>query len=233
MSILVVIAALNEEKGIGPTIAEIQQSLYKPQILVVDGRSADKTVEIAKDMGAEVIIQKGKGKGDAISQAIEHVNLSKVSYVAFIDADYTYPATALPEMIKVMENTPYAGMVCGNRFIDNLSLGKMHKTLFIGNKSIAFLHRLINNVNMHDPLTGLRVVRSEILRGWRPKSKGFDIEVELNRWVKRKGYAIIEVPIRYRQRLGEKKLKIRHGLTILKRMVLGFFYDVLLLARLS
>jgi hypothetical protein len=52
------------------------------------------------------------------------------------------------------------------------------------------------------------------------KSQGFDVEVELNNQVERKGFEIIEVPIKYRQRLGEKKLKIKHGATILKRILL-------------
>jgi dolichol-phosphate mannosyltransferase len=72
---------------------------------------------------------------------------------------------------------------------------------------------------MKDPLTGLRVVRWEILKGWRPKSKGFDVEAELNYLVERKGYKIAETPINYRDRLGEKKLKIKHGFTILIRIL--------------
>ena len=52
------------------------------------------------------------------------------------------------------------------------------------------------------------------------KSKGFDIEVELNHLVERKGFGIVEVPIVYRPRLGEKKLKARHGASILKRIML-------------
>jgi hypothetical protein len=62
-------------------------------------------------------------------------------------------------------------------------------------------------VSLADPLTGLRVVRWEIIKNWRPVSKGFDVEVELNRYMERKGFSIREVPIHYRERLGEKKLK--------------------------
>ena len=73
---------------------------------------------------------------------------------------------------------------------------------------------------MADPLTGLRVVRAEILRNWKVKSKGFDIEVELNHRVEREGFGIVEIPIQYRERLGEKKLRVRHGAEILRRMIL-------------
>jgi hypothetical protein len=70
------------------------------------------------------------------------------------------------------------------------------------------------------PLTGLRVIRADLLTNWEVKSKGFDIEVELNYYIEKKGYDIVEIPIAYRQRLGEKKLKVQHGLIILKRLVL-------------
>jgi len=66
----VIIAALNEEEGIGPTIIELKANLASPRVLVVDGRSTDRTVEIAKSMGAEVVFQDGLGKGDAIAKQL-------------------------------------------------------------------------------------------------------------------------------------------------------------------
>ena len=72
---------------------------------------------------------------------------------------------------------------------------------------------------MKDPLTGLRVIRAEILKDWLIKSKGFDIEVELNNEVIKQGFEALEVPIEYRERLGEKKLKVKDGATILKRII--------------
>jgi len=72
---------------------------------------------------------------------------------------------------------------------------------------------------MRDPLTGLRVVRWEILRNWKPRSRSFDVEAELNYYIEKKGYLVVEIPIRYRHRLREKKLKLKHGVTILKRIL--------------
>jgi len=216
--VLVLVAALNEEEGIGQTLIELKKTLDKPALLVVDGNSTDRTVEIARVMGAEVLVQRGRGKGAAIGQAIMHVN-GGVKYVVFIDADFTYPSGYLPEMIRILEENPSVGMVCGNRFKDELDLGKLHDILYFGNRLLAFAHNFLNGVELDDPLTGLRVVRWEILRDWKPKSKGFDIEVELNHQVERKDFTIMEMPIEYRPRLGEKKLRLRHGLTILKRIV--------------
>lgn len=216
--LLAVVAALNEEEGIKPTLEELRQCLQNPRILVVDGRSTDRTVEVAKSLGAEVIQQEGKGKGDAIARAIGHVN-SKVEYVVLTDADYTYPAMYIPEMIRILEENPKIGMVCGNRFNPHFQVEGMHDLFYLGNRLLAFTHNLLNGVALRDPLTGLRVVRWEILKGWVPKSKGFDIEVELNHQVERKGYDIKEISIPYRLRMGEKKLKLRHGLTIIKRIM--------------
>ena len=215
----VIIAALNEEEGIGLTIAELKATLDAPRVLVVDGRSTDRTVEVAKNMGARIVFQDGLGKGDALAKAIKYVDLT-VDYVVLTDADYTYPAEYVTEMIRILEENPRVGMVCGNRFNSDLNLGEKHNILYFGNRLIAFTHNLLNGVQLVDPLTGLRVVRAGILRSWKVKSKGFDIEVELNHQVEREGFGIMEVPIQYRERLGQKKLGVKNGAEILKRIIL-------------
>ena len=214
---IAIIAALNEEEGIGLTIAELGRYLEKPWVLVVDGWSRDRTVEVAKEMYADVMFQEGSGKGNAIAEAVKHVDMD-VDYAVFTDADYTYPAEFLPQMMRILDENPRVGMVCGNRFNSHFRLRSMHSMLYLGNRLIAFTHNLLNGVQMRDPLTGFRVVRWKILKNWTPKSQGFDVEVELNHHVERQGYGIVEIPIFYRPRLGEKKLKPKHGFTILKRI---------------
>jgi glycosyltransferase involved in cell wall biosynthesis len=215
----VIIAALNEEPGIGPTIDELVENLHPQYVLVIDGHSSDRTVEIAKNRGADILLQDGFGKGDAISKALKHADLD-VDYVVLTDADYTYPAKYVREMIQILDQNSRVGMVCGNRFNGDFDTKDLRNLFFLGNRFLAFAHKMLNGVALHDPLTGLRVIRAEILKDWSVKSKDFDVEVELNHQVEKKGYGIFEVPINYRQRLGEKKLKIRHGATILKRILL-------------
>ena len=223
LSTQVIIAALNEEEGIGLTIGELLDTLGCPRVLVVDGRSTDRTLEIAQNLGAEISLQDGMGKGNAIAKAIEHID-STVDYIVLTDADYTYPAQYIPEMIKILEKTPEVGMVCGNRFNGYEDMKSLNTVFYLGNRLIAFTHNLLNGITLADPLTGLRVVRASILRNWKVKSKGFDIEVELNHHVEREGFAIVEVPIRYRERLGEKKLGVKNGAEILKRIILETTY---------
>jgi glycosyltransferase involved in cell wall biosynthesis len=218
--VLAIVAALDEEEGIGLTIAELRKYVEDPWILVVDGKSQDRTVDVAKSLDVDVVVQRGRGKGDAIAQVIEEVNVGNVQYVILTDADYTYPAEYVPQMIEILDKNPGIGMVCGNRFNAHFDLESMHDMFYFGNRLLAFTHNLLNGVGLSDPLTGLRAIRSEILKGWRPRSKGFDIEVELNHRVERCGFGIREIPIYYRPRLGEKKLKLKDGAAILKRIIL-------------
>ena len=222
-SIQLVIAALNEEEGIGATIAEMKDTLGDISTLVVDGKSKDKTAQLAKNMGANVIYQDGKGKGDALAKALENIDTT-AKYVILTDADYTYPAEYVPDMIKILDEYPEVGMVCGNRFNGHLEKEALHRVFHVGNKMIAFTHKILNDVKLKDPLTGLRVIRVDVLRGWQVKSKGFDIEVELNNYVQLKGYIIREILIDYRERVGKKKLKARDGFAILRRILKDAYF---------
>jgi glycosyltransferase involved in cell wall biosynthesis len=215
----VLIAAYNEQEGIGRTIEEIRRYLDAP-VLVVDGKSTDRTVEVAKDVGAEIVMQRGTGKGDAIACGIRHLDPA-AEYIIITDADYTYPAETIPAMIQILERNPEVGMVCGNRFHQKGSNPVFGSVFGFGNKLIALTHNMLNGVELEDPLTGLRVVRANLLRNWQVQSKGFDIEVELNYYIEAMGFEIIEIPIMYRTRLGEKKLKPKDGAAILKRVILG------------
>jgi dolichol-phosphate mannosyltransferase len=218
ISSLVLVPALNEEEGIGLTIAELKKWVYNPRILVVDGKSKDDTVHIAKSLGADVVFQTGIGKGDAIDCALRGLS-SDFRYIVFTDADYTYPAEFVPQMVEILDRNPDVGMVIGNRFNSHLHREAMHDANYIGNRLLAFAQAMLNGVALRDPLTGLRVVRWEILKHWRPKSDGFDVEVELNRYVKQQGYRIVEEEIPYRRRVGEKKLRLSQGFSILKRII--------------
>jgi len=215
----VLIAAMNEEKGVSLTIKEVSNYIETKHILVIDGHSNDRTIVESEACGAKTICQEGKGKGDAIAQAIRWMDQS-IEFVVLTDADYTYPAEYLPKMIEIMEAYPEVGMICGNRLFGDRDKEALHSKFYFGNRLLAFAHGLLNNVELEDPLTGLRVVRAQIFRDWKIKSKGFDIEVELNSVVQKQGFTTVEIPINYRPRVGEKKLRVKHGVTILKRILL-------------
>jgi len=132
--------------------------------------------------------------------------------VVITGADYTYLSEYVPEMIQILEQTPQVGMVCGNRLGQQPERNAFQGRFTFGNKLLGFAQSFLNGVDLQDPLTGLRVVRADMLRKW-----------ELNHRVCKQGFETSEVPIGYRERLGEKKLKMRHGATILKRIIFESF----------
>lgn len=225
-----IIPTLNEAQGIGLTIQEIQENLGYPEILVIDANSIDGTPQIATRMGAKVIKQQGLGKGRAIAEILQRLNHNN-KYFVIIDGDYTYPANFISQMVSILEDTN-AGMVTGERFsYNNKGLITYFKSLiadpyYFGRSVLTFIHHKLNGVHLEDPLTGLRVIKYEFLRDFRPRAKSFDIEVEINNHIRRKGAEILEIPIGYRLRLGEKKLRFRHGFVILMRILFMAFEEI-------
>jgi hypothetical protein len=116
-------------------------------------------------------------------------------------------------------------MIIGNRFEgESNSQKSLGNAFYWGNRALAFVQHVVDGIDLDDPLSGLRVVRREIVEGWKIRSKGFDVEAEMNYRVEQKGFEIVEFPINYRVRLGEKKLKLRHGFEILKRIISESLY---------
>lgn len=192
--VTVVLPTLNEESAIGRVIDELLQEGYN-NILVVDGYSTDKTVEIARGKGVKVIFQKGRGKAGAIRTAIEVVN---TPYILFMDADYTYDPRDIGRLLR------YAGYdeVIGMR-VDRRNIPLMHR---IGNKVISSTLSLLMNHRISDPCSGMYLLRTDTARKMPLLSEGFDVEVEIVSFMLTYG-KVAEVPISYRRREGIRKLR--------------------------
>lgn len=237
--ISVIIPTRNEAKGIGPTICDIRQVFSDSEILVVDSKSSDGTTEIAKAFGAKVI-SADLGKGRAVGKALRFIRDS-TKWLIIIDGDYTYPAKYLPQMRCILERNKNVGMVLGNQvgYISNRGLTIMEgsrarilrKALrgvympgpdYFFRRLLTILHHLLNGVTTRSSLSGQRMIRYNCLKNFQPMARGFDIEVEINSYIVRKGYGIVEIPIVSRQRLGKSKfVRLKHALEIFRRMVLA------------
>ena len=116
MKISVVIPALNEEKLLPKTLATLQALDRKPdEILVVDASSTDKTVEVAKQLGARVItVQKGT-IGFSRQQGIERATHE---VIAFTDADALLPKDWLNRIERALTKPGIVGYFGGFRVID-------------------------------------------------------------------------------------------------------------------
>jgi dolichol-phosphate hexosyltransferase len=218
---VIVVPAYREAGGIGAVIDEIRAAI-NPIVLVINRPSDDGTDRRARERGAIVVNQSDRGKGNAVRQALDYVrtHLPKARYIGFVDADCTYPATPMGPMRQILDSQPLVGMVIAAR--ENLkNNGAKSEAFAIGNRLLGGVHHALNNVPLQDPLSGLRMVRTDAIGDWSPRAKGFDIECELNYFVRNvKDLAIAEVDVPYRARVGEKKLRLRDGLVILRRMVL-------------
>ncbi len=94
LKVSIVIPTLDEEPGIADIIKYCRP--YGDELLVVDGHSNDRTREIAKELGCRVVLDHGKGKGDAIRVAIGVVT---GDIIVFIDADYSHRPADIPHVV--------------------------------------------------------------------------------------------------------------------------------------
>jgi len=179
-------------------------------IIVVDGGSNDRTVEIAKSKGVTVVFQRGKGKANAIATGINYV---KTPYVLIIDGDYTYPAKYIDDLYrKILEG--YDEVIGARVYGEGYSF--MYR---IGNKILTAFFNLLFGVKLRDVLSGMYMLRLESVRDALFETKGFSIESEIVAHIIGTSGVVTEVPIEYRKRVGKKKLKVLHGIKIAIDMI--------------
>lgn len=208
MNVTIVVPTLNEERGIGGVVRDFKKLGY--DVLVVDGGSKDRTREIAQQNGAKVIIQTGKGKGKAISDAFKILDSD---VVVLVDGDGSYPAEEVQKLLEPIKNG-IADHVIGNRF-HNYEKGAFTRLNLLGNKILNFFFRFAYGFTLNDILTGYRALKKEVYKNIEIKKSGFEVEVELTVETLARGFKIAEVPITYRRREGKTKLKpIRDGFRI-------------------
>ena len=203
----IVIPTLNEAEAIGHVIDELRALGYT-NLLVVDGRSTDGTPEVAKRKGARVIFQEGAGKADAIRTAVRHV---RTPYVLVMDGDLTYDPSFIRAMLELAKQTG-AGEVIGARLWGRENIPLLNR---LGNWLITMAFNILFGTKLRDVCSGMWLARTEALKKMPYESKGFSIEVEVVASVISASGRVLELPIRYRPRLGRAKLKPFHGFLIL------------------
>jgi glycosyltransferase involved in cell wall biosynthesis len=135
-----VIPTLNESEAVGQVIASVKQAMkgYNYRVLTVDGHSTDSTDEIARNMGAVVIYQQGKGYGDALKTGFFYARKRlNAEVIVMMDADLTYDPKHIPQLVKpILEDE--ADMVVGNRFA-GMQKGAMPLVNRVGNRVLSFV----------------------------------------------------------------------------------------------
>ena len=210
--VVVVIPTLNEEKGISPTLNAIRESLegkFRFKILIVDGLSTDRTVQIAKSMGAKVIKQRRRGYGDALQAGFYFVDTRmKASIIVMMDSDGTYDPKDIVNMVNVI-NSGEADFVIGNRFA-KMDKKAMTGTNRIGNKMLSIVARKLLNMKVTDTQCGIRAFRSDLASIFYNISIGMPFATEMLALSNQYHIKIKEIPVSYHERIGDTKLNPLH-----------------------
>ncbi len=201
--VCILIPTLNEGKTIGGLVKEFK-SMGFSDILVIDGHSTDDTVKSAENAGARVVMQSGKGKGQAVSQAFQ---LITSKYVVMVDGDGTY----LPEEVyKILEpvTTGIADHVIGNRFA-NYQKGAFTRLNLFGNWVLNKIFGFAYGIWLEDILSGYRAFNHDAIKQIDLNRTGFEVETEITVECVKKDMKIVEVPITYLARVSGAATKLK------------------------
>lgn len=201
LTIALIIPTLNEEAAIAKTLESVPSEI--DEVIVVDGESTDRTVEIAKEYGATVITEKRPGYGRAYLTGFEHATADIISTT---DGDTTYPLESIPKMVDLIVDKGI-DFVSGSRF-PLTRWESMHQSNFIGNMVVGAVTNAIFKSKIVDINTGMWVFRAKpfldkaqfISEAWN-LSLEIKIEAIVNSKIK-----FYEYPIDYRARIGDSKV---------------------------
>ena len=200
----VVIPAYNEENAIVETIERVQSVLTSAgishDVIVVNDGSSDDTLARAQQTSATIVDQgENKGYGASLKRGIAAGNSD---FVAIIDADGTYPAERLPDMLEMARD---ADMVVGDR-------GAAMKNVPLIRRPAKFiLNSLANYLSQHkipDLNSGLRVFERNSLKSFIPLlPSGFSFTTTITLCMLCSDLRVVYTPIEYGQRVGVSKIK--------------------------
>ena len=199
--ISVIIPAYNEEDSIGLVLDALPQNLIH-EIIVVDNNSTDDTARSASEKGARVVAEKRRGYGSACLKGISE--LDNPDIVVFLDGDFSdYPE----ELVKLVAPIESGEMdfVLGSRMILPESRSALLPQSRYGNQLAVFLMRLFFR-HQYTDLGPFRAIRNESLQAIAMQDTNFGWTVEMQIKAVKKGLRILEIPVKYRERVGVSKI---------------------------
>lgn len=215
-TVTLVIPTLNEERGLQELIQHCKP--FGDEICIVDGRSQDRTQEIAAGMGVRVLEDSGHGKGAAIRKAIDSID---ADILVFIDADFSHNPADIPRLVVPILCGEY-DHVMGSRTrggSDELH-GDFNKFMrMIGSDIITLGINYRYGVRLTDSQNGFRAIKTEVGRALKLKENITTIEQEMTMKTLKLGYRLLEVPTHeYSRRYGESRI-------LLSRVAFRYVYS--------
>ena len=202
--IKVIIPAYNEQDSIANVVNDIPKIV--DEVIVISNSSTDNTAINAKNAGATVLHERKKGYGHACLKGLEYIanQKEKTEIVVFLDGDYSdYPAQ-LSELIApiINENIDF---VLGARVKEQREYGAMTPQQIFGNWLATALMKLFFGATYTD-LGPFRAIKYEKLMALKMEDKTYGWTVEMQLKVLRNKFTYLEIPVKYRNRIGVSKV---------------------------
>jgi glycosyltransferase involved in cell wall biosynthesis len=200
MKLTVSMITRNEERAIGKVVQDIRRVAPGAEIFVVDS-SADRTAEIAEQLGCRVLKQfPPKGYGPAMDHAVRD---AAGEVVVTLDCDDTYPVEAIPRLLSMIEE--------GWDLVNATRLDRRPKAMplsnYIANRIFAWTAGLLHGIKTSDVHSGMRAYRKSMIDrvDWDPNGPALPVDMLIIPY--RMGFKVLEVPIEYRERIGASSLQ--------------------------
>ncbi len=201
----VIIPAYNEEQSIGNVVRDIPKDFVR-NIIVANNNSSDNTAAVAEGAGATVVFQPLAGYGNACLKGMEYVANQKVKpdIIVYLDGDYSdFPEQMIELSTPIFEDG--YDMVIGSRALGNMEKGAMMPQQIFGNWLATSLIKLIYKYDFTD-LGPFRAIRYDRLMEIDMQDKTFGWTVEMQVKAAKMKLRCLEIPVKYRVRIGVSKV---------------------------
>lgn len=199
MKVTVSMITMNEEGAVAKVIRDIRNVVPDAEILLVDS-SKDRTAEIARELGCRVIKQfPPQGYGPAMDRAVRE---AAGDVVITLDCDDTYPVEVIPRMVHLVEE--------GYDLVNTTRTWRRPKAMpfanFLANRTFALAARILHGLKTTDVHSGMRAYRKTMIDAvqWNPRGPALPVDMYVIPF--RRGFRVTEIPIDYRERIGETTL---------------------------
>ncbi|MCI0628347.1 MAG: glycosyltransferase family 2 protein [Acidobacteria bacterium] len=220
-TLCILIPCLNEEKGIHAVVSDFRRHFPEARILVVDNDSTDLTVKLAREAGAEVILEKKRGKASAVLSALPVIHSD---LVIMVDGDGSYPAEGALRLYQTYLTDP-ADLISGVRRPIKQSQSAFRPLHQAGTSAFSRILKLVFGYDSGDVFSGLRLFSKRFYKNVPIHSRGFELEMELIVQAIDKGFTVAEVSVPFTDRAAGSSSKLRavsDGFRILKLLFLLF-----------